>query len=170
MFTIERSGNKRYMGYKRYTAQYHKNVLGRICSPGSGIAWPRYALHRVPFQLCHVFIYYFSAISRECWEDLGKFWTCWWFISGTLSTSSNLKTSFSPQNWKKKKKNFVELKDSIHHGSWLNCYIFLCDCECSLVIPENKINLKSLLLSNRIIYKSKERCLKHCCGNGSKGL
>ena len=31
--------------------------LGLICSHGSGIAWRRYALHRVPFQFIDRFIY-----------------------------------------------------------------------------------------------------------------
>ena len=42
-FTIERSGQKRYI------ARYLKNVFGLICSHGSGITWWRYALQRVPF-------------------------------------------------------------------------------------------------------------------------
>ena len=43
-FTIERSGQKRYVAW------YFKNVFGPICSRGSGMTWQRYALDWVPFS------------------------------------------------------------------------------------------------------------------------
>jgi len=38
------------VGLKQYTAWYFKNLLGFMCSTGSGIMWQRNVLHRVPFS------------------------------------------------------------------------------------------------------------------------
>ena len=135
-----------------------RHCVVEVCAPPSAL----------PVMSC-IYLLFFSNIKRVLGR-LGK------VLDMLMIYLRHPFYFFKPENLilttelEEKKKNFVELKDSIHHGSSLNCYIFLCDCECSLVIPENKINLKFLLLSNRLIFKSKERCLKHCCGNGSKGL
>ena len=58
-----------------YCIAYFKNVLGPICSRGSGIAGRRYALYQVPFLLSMFFYLFFILVNR--WKRWKMGWQSW---------------------------------------------------------------------------------------------